>query len=75
MIPEDIEVTAQAAVEAMPDRPPFKSDVAQAIARAILAERKRCAEIAGKGIIHGHFYATGITKKTYEAISAGERSA
>lgn len=30
----------------MPQRPPFKADVLAAIARAILAERKRCVGIA-----------------------------
>lgn len=45
-IPDDVMEAAREAVEAMPARAPFKSDVEIAIARAIMAERERCAKIA-----------------------------
>lgn len=35
-------------VEHMPHRPPFKADVMLAIAKAIWAERQRCAKMAEK---------------------------
>ena len=44
-MPADILTTAAAAVEAMPQRAPFKADVLEAIAKAIHAERERCAAI------------------------------
>lgn len=44
-IPEDVWEAAGQTVALMPDRPPFKIDVQGAIARAILAERERCAKI------------------------------
>lgn len=40
-MPQDIWDAADAEVERMPERSPFKSDVRLAIARAILAERER----------------------------------
>jgi hypothetical protein len=45
-IPIDILSLAAQAVNDMPDRPPFKGDVLDAIAKAIWAERQRNAKIA-----------------------------
>jgi hypothetical protein len=45
-IPIDILSLAAQAVNDMPDRPPFKADVLDAIAKAIWAERQRNAKIA-----------------------------
>lgn len=45
-IPKDIARMASGIVNAMPRRAPFISDVTNAVAQAILAERNRCARIA-----------------------------
>lgn len=45
-MPADILNSAASAVESMPQRAPFKADVLLAIARAIVAERERCAKTA-----------------------------
>lgn len=44
--PADVLQEAAAEVGRMPDRAPFKADVMFAIARAIAAERERCAQLA-----------------------------
>lgn len=45
-IPDDIMKAAAAIVNAMPHRMPSVSDVTDVIARAIAAERERCAKVA-----------------------------
>lgn len=45
-IPTDILNKSAEHVNNMPDRPPFKGDMLDAIARAIMEERDRCAKIA-----------------------------
>lgn len=46
-IPDDVWLAAHNAVEAMPERMPWKFEVERAIANAIMAERERASIAAG----------------------------
>lgn len=65
-IPEDVWAEACRHFDTME-----KSQEIPMLCRAILAERKRCAEIARKYIIHGHAYATANGIAIVKEIEAG----
>lgn len=66
-IPEDIMVRAEAAYDALGRG----SDAdAQVIARAILAERKRCAEAVIHSCMYGHYASEGTCLAALDKIDA-----
>jgi hypothetical protein len=73
--PSDILNSASEAVEAMPPRPPFKFDVELAIAKAILAERERCAKIAEGNAAQFDFQASLADGNDLEVGANGVRLA
>ncbi len=68
-MPADILTTAAAAVEAMPQRAPFKADVLEAIANAIQAERNRC-----ESIIAAAREWDGDIQDAHERITSGSKA-
>lgn len=71
-VPQGVWDAAHEEVEAMPERPPFKVEVQQAIARAIFAERERCAKVLADNhtIISGE-PADPMMPQLIDAIRAG----
>lgn len=69
-IPEDIKAAARAAAVELYTNPDGKSDEL-IIARAILAERKRCAEIANSRGSPGHFM--NVRRDICNAVNSGEQ--
>lgn len=68
MEPDDVYWTARAAVDGMPE---VNRDFAiAAIARAILAERKRCAEAVIHSCMYGHYASEGTCRAALDKIDA-----